>query len=231
MRNRHIVVILSVIAAVAAVAVVVSAGNQNTPSAPPETTSSSTLQCTYRAGVPQTGQTISYAAGDDGDLQMGVAWDPSTRFQAGSTGAVTDTLTGLVWLQNANCTTFYSGDPASTNSRNWSNALKAANSLASGYCGLSDGSSAGDWRLPNRKELESLLDMSEYSRALPAGHPFTGVMIDYWSSTTYVLDTSYAWTLGTYEGIVETSPKWWSLFVWPVRQVDTTSVLLPIIQR
>ena len=29
---------------------------------------------TYNAAVPKTGQTTSYAAGDDGDLEKGVAW-------------------------------------------------------------------------------------------------------------------------------------------------------------
>ena len=57
----------------------------------------------------------------------------------------------------------------------WQEALDAANTLASGSCGLSDGSMAGDWRLPNVNELRSLIDWGNFSPALPAGHPFSGV--------------------------------------------------------
>ena len=30
----------------------------------------------------------------------------------------------------------------------------------------------GDWRLPNRNELQSLQDYSQFHPALPTGHPF-----------------------------------------------------------
>src|SRR5215831_10404550 len=64
------------------------------------------LDCTpvsaTRAPVPRTGQTTSYAAGDDGALQKGVAW-PTPRFTDNNNGTITDNLTGLIWLKNANC--------------------------------------------------------------------------------------------------------------------------------
>lgn len=52
--------------------------------------------------IHQTGQTTSYAEGDDGAVQMGAA-ATTPRFTDNSNGTVTDTLTGLVWLTNANC--------------------------------------------------------------------------------------------------------------------------------
>jgi len=55
------------------------------------------------APVPKTGITVTLAAGDDGALEKGVAW-PNPRFITGTTGVGTDTLTGLIWLKNANCT-------------------------------------------------------------------------------------------------------------------------------
>ena len=68
--------------------------------------------------------------------------------------------------------------------RGWSTALSDANNLANGACGLSDGSKAGDWRLPNRNELASLLDLNKRDPALPARHPFTNFQAArYWSST------------------------------------------------
>lgn len=52
--------------------------------------------------LPQTGQISVYRAGDDGDLQKGTIW-PGLRFTNNNDGTVTDNLTGLVWLTNANC--------------------------------------------------------------------------------------------------------------------------------
>jgi hypothetical protein len=160
------------------------------------------------APVPKTGQTTSYATGDDGDLQMGVEW-PVPRFVTGTTGVVTDTLTGLIWLENANC----------WGTQNWATALTNANGLASGSCGLTDGSSAGDWRLPNVRELQSLIDYGEYNPALPDGHPFTGVqLIHYWSSTTLARDTDDAFHVRLDSGSVSYATKTIDIYyVWPVR--------------
>src|SRR5882724_6155830 len=90
-----------------------------------------------RARVPQTGQTTLYAEGDDGDIQAGVEW-PNPRFKDMRDGTVKDNLTGLLWLQNVDC---------GGNNKPWLDALTFANTLASGLCGLRDGSVAGDWRL------------------------------------------------------------------------------------
>jgi Protein of unknown function (DUF1566) len=69
---------------------------------------------------------------------------------------VSDQLTGLVWLKNAACIA-----PA-----NWASAVTDANQLATGQCGLSDGSSAGEWRLPNLIELDSLIDAAASAPAV-----------------------------------------------------------------
>lgn len=50
--------------------------------------------------VPRTGQITSYAAGDDGDIQAGLSL-PEPRFTDNGDGTVTDNLTGLIWLKNA----------------------------------------------------------------------------------------------------------------------------------
>jgi hypothetical protein len=49
--------------------------------------------------LPRTGQTQSYAGGDDGDLQKGMSW-PEPRFTNNGDGTITDHLTGLMWDQN-----------------------------------------------------------------------------------------------------------------------------------
>ena len=177
-----------------------TAGAQSTftePTSGPTTGTGHTLDEIYdligeRAPVPKTGQTICYDAGgtaisctgtgQDGEYQRGVAW-PAPRFTDNDDGTVTDNLTGLIWLKDASCSDLAGTDYDGAGS--WTTALSAANSLANGMCGLTDGSSAGDWRLPNVQELLSLIDYGRNSPSLPVDHPFTGVQPSYhWSSTT-----------------------------------------------
>jgi hypothetical protein len=171
---------------------------------------------TSSAGVPRTGQTTSYGPGDDGALQKGVAW-PNPRFTDNSNGTVTDNLTGLIWLKNANC----------FGTKSWTQALSAANGLASGSCGLSDGSAAGQWRLPNVKELQSLIDFAHDSPALSnvagtgqwaEGDPFINVQHwSYWSSSSVSNSTGSAWRGYMWDGYVSNSLKDSSFYVWAVR--------------
>jgi len=141
-----------------------------------------------------TGQQVSYGAGDDGSVKKGVAWSAATRFTDNQDGTVTDSLTGLIWLKDAGCL-----GPAL-----WADGLEVANELASGACGLTDGSVAGDWRMPNIAELESLIDSSASGPALPASHPFVNVSTGvYWTSTSYyggVGGSSAAWTIRLSDG-------------------------------
>jgi hypothetical protein len=148
------------------------------------------------APVAKTGQTESYYVGDDGALEKGVDM-ASGRFVDNNNGTVTDKLTGLIWLKDGNCAPFFSGDASPGNSRSWTAAMDSANQLASGYCGLTDGSVAGDWRLPNVNELFSLLDRSRVNPVLPATCPLADstVASGYWSSTTYAYDSDYAWNV------------------------------------
>ena len=140
------------------------------------------------APVPKTGQTTPYDQNipqkDDGALKKGVAW-PSPRFTDNNNGTVTDKLTELIWMKNAN---------AFDVKKTWAEALSAAATLANGFGGLTDGSKAGDWRLPNVRELLSLIDYDRSNPALPEQNHFTGVQPwFYWSSTTYLSDTTMAW--------------------------------------
>ena len=171
----------------------------------------------YPAPIAKTGQTASYGTGDDGDIQKGVAW-PNPRFTDNGDGTVVDNLTGLIWLKNANC----------YGNRSWTNALIDANGLADGSCGLSDGSTAGDWRVPNLKELFSLVDLRFWWPAISntagtapwaEGDPFTGLPTTqynyYCTSTTQGGPSLNKWGLNIGEG----RPLFYnnSCFVWPVR--------------
>ena len=123
------------------------------------------------------------------------------RFIDNGDGTVTDNLTALIWLKNADCFSM----------ETWANALTSANTLASSACGLSDGSSAGQWRLPNINELHSL------GSAWPPGSPFVSVQsYGYWSSTNAYL-TPYAWIVLMWNGLVDYDFKPDHHYVWPVR--------------
>jgi hypothetical protein len=175
------------------------------------------------APVPKTGQTTSYASGDDGVWEMGVVW-PNPRFTDNENGTVTDNLTGLIWLKNANC----------FGEKSWYTALSDCNGLADGEdCGtggsflLSDGSNAGDWRLPNKRELMGLTHDGYSYPAIPntagtgkwsEGDPFNNVQFsNYWSSTTFDANSAYAWHVDMIFGFVDTYDKQYSIYVWPVR--------------
>jgi hypothetical protein len=100
----------------------------------------------------------------------------------------------------------------------WADALTWSNSLASGVCGLSDSSSAGQWRLPTRKELESLVNRGEANSATWLGTKgFSAVQAYYWSSTTYAYNAGYAWDVFMNDGYVYGYGKTYYFYVWPVR--------------
>jgi hypothetical protein len=161
------------------------------------------------APVPKTGQKTSYALGlDDGGYQKGVP-SPTPRFTDNGNGTVTDKLTGLIWMKDANA----------FGVQTWAQALSDAVTLKSGMAGLTDGSKVGDWRLPNVRELQSLIDYGSYSPPLPVGHPFTNVVnIDfYWSSTTYYFISSEAWFVSFYDGYMAFADKSSTYNIWCVR--------------
>jgi hypothetical protein len=139
---------------------------------------------------------------------------------------VTDDLTGLVWLKNADC--FSDNYGWST----WPEAVTETNTLEDGQCGLNDGSSAGDWRLPTIGELRSLFDPGLSPPYLPDGHPFTNVPYDsavddgwagYWSGTLSTDHPSFAWSVDLassvayYDITTRIYSYYWEAFVWPVR--------------
>jgi len=145
-----------------------------------------------------TGFYLPYSDGDDGSIQSGVGLT-APRFVDNDNGTVTDTMTGLIWLKQANCI-----------QGAWSDALATVSSLSSGQCGLSDNSIAGQWRMPNRNELESLSDRAQtnlaayfdYTYLNKDGSVFQAPIFTnyveaqyYWTSTTNAADPTEAWTV------------------------------------
>jgi hypothetical protein len=172
--------------------------------------------CDPPAQVEKTGQTTAYATGDDGDLERGVTW-PNPRFTDNADGTVTDTLTGLVWLKDANC----------FGERMWSQALSDCSGLSDGLCGLSDNSSPGDWNCPNRNELNSLVHSGFYDPTLSdtagtgpwsEGDPFTNVQSNfYWTSTTTPSFSGAAYEVTMELGTIGGRNKTGVNYIWPVR--------------
>ncbi|HBA89371.1 MAG TPA: hypothetical protein DCZ75_15700 [Geobacter sp.] len=173
------------------------------------------------SSIPRTGQTTSYGPNDDGGLQKGVAW-PKPRFVDNGDTTISDTLTGLVWPQNANImaardpsfdTDFQAasgtespGDGAVT----WQHALDYVRELNEemhlGY---------NDWRLPNRAELASLYDFGEASQTdWLAAQGFSTTTPSCWSSSTEPASHDYA-MVGV--GAFSSLDKKGKATVWPVR--------------
>ncbi len=170
------------------------------------------------APIEKTGETTCYAdespwdeidcagTGRDGDFQMGAAW-PDPRFTDNLDGTVTDGLTGLIWLNDGNC----------FGERTWVEALSDCNGLATGACGLTDDSSAGDWRLPNVKELQSLIDFGSSRPVLPPGHPFININEVFWSSTNHHYYEWMSWYVSLISGYNGYENKTGIFYVLPVK--------------
>ncbi|MGD8801488.1 MAG: DUF1566 domain-containing protein, partial [Desulfobacterales bacterium] len=99
-----------------------------------------------------------------------------------------DCLTHRVWLKQIG---------AMERRVSWKKAFEVIDTLnmqkAGGYA---------DWRLPNIRELESLVDLNCHSPALAAGYPFERIADGFWSATTSVYETRYAWVLYPRDGAV-----------------------------
>lgn len=161
------------------------------------------------------GQTGAYSAG-----AAAPCFDNANRYVDCGNGTVTDTVTGLIWLKNANCFGLQTYAAANT----------AAAGLQTGACGLTDNSTPGDWRLPTREEFEAILLSSCPTAPMIVGNgsPITGCYSDnswatgvqsnvYWTSTTNANVTSYAWFVYLSVGFVDYGVKSITRYVWPVR--------------
>jgi hypothetical protein len=140
------------------------------------------------------------------------------RYFDNGDGTVSDnTQSGLTWLKNANC----------FGTQNWETAKQSAANLATGQCGLKDGSTAGMWRLPTRDEWVTMMDNRYKNPALSnragtaqwrEGDAFSGVQPYYWSSTESAYDSGYAWGVYLHDGDIHTYDEYDTYHVWPVRR-------------
>ncbi len=116
------------------------------------------------ARLLKTGQTTSYGAGSDGDLQVGVA----RNFVDNGDGTITDTQTGLMWEKKSDDDSIHDKDntytwgmttPPYTMNGTVVTEFLAPLNAAGGFANYTD------WRLPNITELETLRNFASTNPA------------------------------------------------------------------
>lgn len=167
-------------------------------------------------GLPKTGQTHcnAFSSGygsssqipctgttQDGESQKGLAHG----YVDNSDGTISDNATGLMWQK---CSAGQTGLDCSGGTAtvvlfdDGDGNLGIAHQPAINYCDSLSLATHSDWRLPNVKELMSIVD---YGRLTPAIDPsiFPNTQSDgYWSSTAYEDGTNGAWIVNFVDGYV-----------------------------
>jgi hypothetical protein len=120
-----------------------------------------------------------HGSGQDAAVGAGLGWS-AWRFKAVSADLIEDRLTGLIWTRDGNLFEY---------PQDWRQTLAMIEEM--NKQGRFD---RGDWRLPNRRELRSLIDHSRRNPALPNPNPFVNINLGwYWTSTTAAKNPAYAW--------------------------------------
>ena len=161
----------------------------------------------------KTGQTLCYNAlgtviactgsGQDGEFQKGL----TRSYTDNGNGTITDNQTGLMWEKLSDDGSIQDTDTTYT----WTTAVttKIAALNADRFGGFDD------WRLPNRNELDSLVNVattlpsvfSEFNTSCAASCTVLTCSCtksgQYWSSSTYQLDPTLAWDTAFTSGVTE----------------------------
>jgi len=145
-------------------------------------------------------------SGQDAESKKGISW-PDPRFRIHDQ-TVTDLLTGLTWTRRANMTGF---------PMQWQESIDFIQSMNEekmlGY---------SDWRVPNRRELRSLISYQTRRPALPEKHPFLDVFQGwYWTSTSAAIDPAFAWYIHLEGARMFYGKKDQFFLAWPVRGIGS----------
>ena len=158
-----------------------------------------TIPC-YAYELPDTGQTTCYdevgtviaCPAPGAALAQDGSYNPAAtqpNYTDNGDGTTTDTRTGLMWLKDGNYP--FNGV---TSTGTWEQALGYCENLV--YAGYSD------WRLPNIRELESIVNCGTVSPAINTTYFPNTISDRYWTSTTYVPSTVSTWVVGFDNGFV-----------------------------
>lgn len=114
--------------------------------------------------------------------------------------AAQDRQTGLVWEQEPD--TFHG---------TWTE--------AAAHCKEKTIGGQGGWRIPDVKELSSLIDSSQKDPSLSPGHPFTNIKSAvYWTGTPSDHDDMVAWHVSFFTGEAVTDQKSQTRRAWCVHE-------------
>jgi hypothetical protein len=173
-------------------------------------------------GFPATGQTTAYTADKKDGISGPVAVPDDGTVRAGAVlsytdngdGTITDNNTGLMWekkgdnggLHDKDNGYYWSGTGTQETVWDWLDDVNAEG--GTGFAGYND------WRIPNAKELQTLVNFqnsppmtsAEFNNnCVPGTTVLTGsctAVSNYWSSTTWARSTSMAWGVTFYEGLL-----------------------------
>jgi hypothetical protein len=121
---------------------------------------------------------------------------PDSQLVDDGDGTITDTATSLIWRQ---CSEGQANDTSCTGSAltyTWQQALQIPQTLntSGGFAGHSD------WRLPNLKELRSIVEEACYSPSINSTRFPNTPSSGFWSASAYAYGSSYAWSVDFYHG-------------------------------
>ena len=120
-------------------------------------------------------------------------------YQDNANGTVTDLNTNLIWQKCSAPAVEATCGATSPVPYSWDNALA--------YCNALTLASYTDWRLPNIKELHSIVDATKTTDPTINTGYFTDTQAAYyWSGTTFVDTMGMAWYVNFSIGIAMTSP-------------------------
>ena len=111
-----------------------------------------------------------------------------------------DSKTGLTWQDNS---------AVKETKMTWQDAMS--------YCSELNLGGYSDWRLPNIKELQSIVDISRYKPAIKKGFKYVSTSDYFWSSSVYVSNTKSAWIVGFESGLTDNYSKTDKYYVRCVR--------------
>ena len=122
-----------------------------------------------------------------------IADAPTSRYTLNANGTLVDKKTALTWMRCALGQTWANGFCGGTGTTySWQNALLAADSTV--FAGKAD------WRLPNIKELQSIVENRCYSPAINLTAFPNADSSWFWSSSPYAINSNYAWIVNFYYG-------------------------------
>lgn len=139
---------------------------------------------------------------------------PAARYVDHDDGALSDLHNGLMWRV---CADGLSGPDCSGGARQAYTWRAALNRVAAANAAREGGH--GDWRLPNREELLSIVARNQRAPSVdPALFPGVG-NFSYWTSTPYAITTDWAWYVSFLDGESGPLPQSQTRYILLVRDI------------